>query len=64
MSIGYEDPIIQHRRFLNQTLGHKLDGKQGINESLSKFKYHLGNSFSPVISNFLHLIDYRDGSDL
>lgn len=35
-----------------------------INETIERYDYLLTNDQSPVISNFDHLLDYNDGSDI
>ena len=61
---GAHDPMVAHRQQLNRNLGFRLSSEAGIEESLNKIKFHLNDSSSPVISNFLHLLDYNDGSEL
>lgn len=34
-----------------------------INETMERYEYLLYDSSSPIISNFLHLLEYNDGSD-
>lgn len=42
----------------------KLADPHAINETISRYDYLLHDSKGPVLSNFLHLLDYKDGCDL
>jgi hypothetical protein len=35
-----------------------------INQTMDRFDFLLNDQDSPVLSNFLHMVDYNDGSDL
>jgi hypothetical protein len=35
-----------------------------INDTIERYDYLLNDSSSPILSNFLHLLEYNDGSDI
>jgi len=44
--------------------GYNIKDSTLINKTIDRFNMLLNNEHSPVISNFLHLLSYKDGGDM
>lgn len=65
-----EDPLTilsdaqQDAQELNAEFGYQVKNPQVINRTIERFNFLLKEKESPLISNFMSLLDYRDGRDM